>query len=158
MSSKDKIELEVMGSLSEDCKSIEITHYQYLQRIIRKLVGEPLVVKFKKFYPKRSDRQNRYLHGVVIPCIAAWYRENTGNKIDREDVKDWVYRELLGATAKPYIIGGVEYFRYQYKRFSQMTTIEFGEAVELIRDKMAEYDCHIPEPTRNNFIEDFTDE
>lgn len=158
MSAKNDIELEVMGSLTEDCKFIEITHSQLIKRVIRKLVGEPLVVKFKKFYPKRSDRQNRYLYGVVIPCIAAWYRENTGVKIDKEDVKDWVYRELLGATSRPYVIGGVEYHRYQFKRFSQMTTMEFTEAVETIRDKMAEFDCHIPAPTRNNFITDFTDE
>lgn len=151
-------EFEVVGTLTDDCRYIEIANYLPLKRIIRGLIGEQLIVKFRKFYDKRSDRQNRYFHGVVIPCIRAWYKETTGNSLTINQAKDFVYRELLGAEPIPYTIFGKEYFSFEFKRMSSMNTKEFTDAVELIRDKMAEVGCLIPEPKRNNLMTDYVDE
>lgn len=158
MSGITEREFEVIGTLTDDCRYIEISNYLPLKRIIRNLRGEELVVKFRKFFDKRSDRQNRYFHGVVIVCIRSWYKETTGKTLTVNQTKDFVYRELLGAEPIPYTVFGKEYYSFEFKRMSSMTTKEFTDAVELIRDKMAEVGCLIPEPKRNNFITDFTDE
>ena len=151
-------EFEVVGALTDDCRYIEIANYLPLKRIIRNLRGEQLEVKFRKLRNKRTDRQNRYLHGVVIVCIRSWYKDTTGNSLTINQAKDFIYRELLGAEPISYNIFGKEYYSFEYKRMSSMNTKEFTDAVELIRDKMAEVGCLIPEPKRNNFITDYADE
>ena len=57
-------EFEVVGTLTDDCRYIEIANYLPLKRIIRGLIGEQLEIKFRKLRNNRSDRQNRYIGGV----------------------------------------------------------------------------------------------
>lgn len=151
-------EFEVIGTLTDDCRYIEISNYQPLKRIIRNLKGEQLLVKFKKFFETRSDKQNRYIWGVVVPTVMAWMRETTGEKPVKDDVYVWLRKSLLGHTLVVSEILGEEVVRLGGKRFSKMTTKEFAEAIEIIIDTMAQRGCIIPLPRRNNLLTDFIDE
>ncbi len=156
MSKKD-YEYELTGELGEDML-ISLTSASSLKRILGHFIGERLLIKISVFRPKRSDRQNRYLHGVIVPCVRAWLKESQGRIISHDQCYCWINQEVL--NNKPVIIEvmGVEVITLEGKRFSQMTTVEFGLAVDEIIEYFDPKGCLIPLPKKDNLISDFADD
>lgn len=157
MASIDK-EFEIVGTLSEDCTTIEITHHKMLRRLISGLRGEKLRVRFSKLRLKRSDAQNRYIHGVVVPHVRIFFLDTEGIQYTHDEAYVWLRTGLLGQKPEIKEVGGVQVIVMTGKRFSKMTTKEFEEAMEIIRQEMAVRGCVIPEPRQHNFLEEFLDE
>lgn len=155
MSSTTEKEWDVTGELTDDCQFIRITHYEMLRRLLGNLKGETLRVRFSKLRMKRSDAQNRYMWGVVVPCIRAWFQETEGIKYTPDEAYTWLRVGLLGQKPEIKVVGGVEVIVMAGKRFSEMNTKEFTDAVEEILQKMALKGCAIPEPRQYNFITEF---
>lgn len=147
--------INLTGELTEDCTHLRLDHSSALWRILQSLKGQKLEIMFWVFRYKRSDAQNRYIHGVIVPTVRAWYKETNGEVKSHDEVYTWLRIGLLGQAP---VIGefmGVEIITMSGKRFSKMTTKEFAEATDTILKLMAEKGCIIQEPKQNNFLSDF---
>jgi len=136
--------LKVFGNIT----SIGITPDYRIDRLMFPFNREILQVTIGKIERKRSDKQNRYLHGVVYPIIIEWAAETTGIHYTIEEVKEFVYRYVLNERLIEKQVFGKSIVipEKPIKRFSEMTTKEFEENVAFIRNYFAEKDCYIPEP------------
>lgn len=148
---------EVRGMFTEDTQYIHIDAFKVFQRTFKNWVGKELLVTVRVLRYKRSDSQNRYIWGVIVPMVRQWLYENQGEKYTREEVYTWLRIKLLGEIPKIVSIAGDEVVTMTSKRFSAMNTKEFAEAIDTIRERMLERGLDIPEPSKkgHNLIEDF---
>ena len=149
-------EFTVKGKLSPDCQSLEIENAYRISRMFRHLQDIDLEIVFKKFYKKRSNAQNRWIWG---PCVSMtlipWYKENEGVTYTKEGIYAFLRTHVVGQEVVIEHIGGVDVAVIHGKRFSQMTTVEFSDAVEKIVLYYAERGLEIPLPKDDNLITDF---
>lgn len=151
-----KQEYTVTGTLSEDCKSLEIRHYKVIKRVARSLLGQDLMITFTPLEYQRSGAQNRWYWGCACICIAGWYRETQGETITKEAVHDYVLQHVIGInTKKREILGKTTYISEKVKTTSKMSVKDFNEFKEKLQAYFAEYGCIIPDPRDNNMLEDF---
>lgn len=153
-------EYTVTGYLSPDCKSLEIDHSDSLARIFRVLKGIQLEISFKKFYRKRSLAQNRWMWGVCVPTVQQWLYETKGENHDKEAIYTFLRVRVVGDEPRIEEFMGEEVIYLTGKRFSQMNTVEFSDAVEKIVNYFANRGLEIPlpKPKTNNLITDYVDE
>lgn len=145
-------EYDITGYLTEDFRHIELDSPAMVRMVCRKLAGVQLDIRVKPLRENRSNSQNRYFHGVVLPHIQAWLHITKGEKHTPDEVYAWVKISLLGLEPKVVNILGEDVIMMKEKSFSKMSTKEFAETVDLIRDKMYQLGCNIPEPTKNNHL------
>ncbi len=150
---------EIVGELTEDSQFIQLTHYKMLKRALKRFIGQELLVTIQVLKSKRSDKQNRYFWSVIVPYVRHWLYETQGVKYKPDYVYAWLRVDLLGEEPTIMDIAGREVIVMTGKRFSQMTTAEFAEAVDTIRAKMAERGIEIPEPSldrnKHNLVHEF---
>lgn len=151
-------EYQIKGELTEDMQFIKIDGWMALRRVFRDFIGKELLIKVSVLRRQRSDRKNRYIHGVVVPCVQAWFRETSGESHTHDEVYTWLRISLLGQKLRVVELAGESVTLMDGKRFSAMNTKEFAEAVEDIVAKMDEKECHIPLPSKENLLTDFIDE
>lgn len=107
--------------------------------------GKNCIVTIERKYNQRSNNQNRFFHGVVIPIIQqglidAGWNEAKSEAWTKEFVKDRVlkkefYNEKTGEVT---IIPG---------KTSELTTVEFNDMIAEIQMWAAEYlGIEIPDP------------
>jgi len=113
------------------------------------------LVKFTVHRKIRSLAQNRYIWGVVVPTVRAWYKESQGEVKTKDQVYTWLRVGIVGH--KPVITEmlGTQVVTFEGKRFSKMNTLEFTEAIEEIIMKLAEMGCEIPKPREENLLNQF---
>jgi len=150
-------EYTVSGTLSPDGRSLEITNAPRAVRLWKHLIGVDLEITFKKFYRKRSLAQNRWIWGVCVPAVIQYLLETTGVLHSKEAVYSFLRLNVIGNEAWVETIEGQDVIYITGKRFSQMTTKEFSEAVEKIVAYYAERGTEIPLPLpkTNNLITDY---
>lgn len=148
-------EVDLIGRVSDDLSSIQIDNWRGLTRIMGAFRGKELHIKLKVFRKNRSLAQNRYIHGVVVPSIMAWYLETQGEKLTHDEVYTWLRTGLLDDKVEVREILGEQVVTIVGKRFSKMNTKEFTDAIETIIAKMAELDCYIQLPKENNMLSDY---
>ena len=151
--SKSTVEKELM---------LRLDQVTLFSRLMIKLFGYRLEIKVRPHRARRSDRQNRYMWGVVVVCIQAWNEEtgeldvpifdDEGNPVlddegyqlcrppTKEEVYTWLRIVVLGHRPQIVVIQDVEVITMTGKRFSQMTTKEFADAVDEIQKFMAQKD------------------
>lgn len=155
MAIKDKFELT--GVLSEDCTSIKLDFPKIMPRLLRKIVGKRLLVKFEILRKKRSDAQNRYLHGVICVKVMYWHKHTQGEEITMDECKAYIYSKVLGYQMKFKEVLGEEVIVMEGKRMSKMNTVEFNDAKEKIQVYFGPLGCPIPDPREENFITNYID-
>lgn len=149
------MEYDVTGELSEDGQFIQLHHFKLLKSVLRIFKGQKLDVRIRIYKERRSESQNRYMWGVVVPTIQRWLKETKGERHSKDEVYSWIKIQLLGVVPEVHNILGQEVIVMKELSFSKMTTAEFAHYTNLIIDKMAERDCHIPTPRGNNDLADF---
>ena len=137
---------------------IKIDGWQALRKIFKDFVGKELLIKISVLRRRRSDRQNRYIHEVIVPCVMAWFKEVEGISYTHDEVYTWLRVSLLGQKLKVVDIAGEEIMVMEGKRFSAMNTKEFTDAVDEIITKMDEKGCLIPLPRQENLLTDFIED
>ena len=154
--------INFLGKLSDDCKSIVVSDEHANTRILQRYKNIPLEIEIKQFRKSRSSAQNRYFHGVVCPVIIAFEKnrgadwiKNLTNREALDAIKAYIYQNVLHQRINLIEINGREVFIQEGKKLSDMNTEEFCSAVDTIRDFYADFGCHIPEPTKNSFITDY---
>lgn len=130
-------------------------HWRLVNRVLMPWLGKELEVLIKIFRHNRSNSQNKYMWGVIIPTIQAWQLQTSGKYDIKDGVYAWLRTSIIGDEIKTEMIMGREVIYMTGKRFSKMNTKEFSESVEKIIDHFAEKGCHIPLPKGNNNITDF---
>jgi len=150
-------EFTVTGYLSEDYNYLLIDNPSIIKRACKFLKGEKLEITFKKFYKKRTAAQNRWLWGICIEDIRRWLYETTGERHSKQAIYTFLMTKVLGYDIQSEIIDGKEILFLEGKRFSEMTTLEFSDAVEKIYNYYAERGLQIrmPRPNTNNLITDY---
>ena len=122
----------------------------YRQRFLQSLSGWAdcrVVVIVKKIYKKRSNEQNAYLHGVVIPEVrngliyAGWNSAEIGTDTD---VKNFLKSRFARKQVVNPDTGEVLEF---IQPTSEMSTAEMTEFIEQVRQFASEYlGVDIPSP------------
>ena len=89
---------------------------------------------------KRSDQQNAYLWGV---CYATLLKADALHGWDADDLHEYFLGEHFGWER----LEGMGRVRLQpIRRSSKLTVTEFGDFVDFIHRKAAEFGVYIPEP------------
>lgn len=145
----------VAGELSSDGSTIKIENHKSILIYLQSMIGKRLSVNVELNYKERSPKQNRYLHGVILPCIINFIKETSGETYSKESVKAFIYTKILGYELVSEEFLGETVYRLKGKHFSDMNTKEFGVAVELLRGHFAPQGLEIPEPTGDNFLADY---
>ena len=106
--------------------------------------GEKVRVDIKKWYKKRSGKQNSYLWAVVYPTIIHYILEKTGQKFTKEELHDRYKKKFLGYEVCELIPDLVK-----VKSSTELNTKEFSdELVELICIEWADLGLYIPPPKK----------
>ncbi len=97
---------------------------------IRTFDDQKVRVKVEKLYKKRSNDQNSYYWGVLIPLFAQGWKDTTGETIDSEQAHEILkqecnYTELVNSTTG-------EILKYG-KTTTKLTTVEFEDYQERCR-------------------------
>ena len=141
-------------TLREDLTGVDFNHTS-IKRVVEPLLEKDLIMTLEVFKNKRSDNQNRYLHGVVLPTIRTHFKETQGTTMSNESIKSYIYLSVLGNEVKFETILGKEVMILDYKHFSDMKTDEFNEAVKKVQSHFAEKGCDIKDPTPRNIIDEY---
>ena len=152
------IDYTFTGKLSNDCRSLEIDYASSIARILYPIKDVQLEIRITKFQRKRSDAQNRYCWGVLIPTVQAWQKENTGTYDSKDAIYTFFRHTIIGDEIKLVRLFGTDQLVMEGKRFSQCTVEEFAERVDKIIAYFASLGCVIPAPVpkSNNYLTDFT--
>jgi len=150
-------EFTVVGELSPDGQSLVIANSRLAKRLWKNLMGVQLEITFKKFYRKRSLAQNRWIWGVCVLQIRQWLMDTKGEEHSKEAIYAFLRTVVIGDTMWVETIEGQDIIYLSGKRFSQMNTKEFSDAVEKIVVYYAERGLEImlPKPKTNNLITDY---
>lgn len=98
----------------------------------------PQRAEHEDWKPRRSDAQNRYLHGVVYPAFLTALEGWT-----RDDVHEFLLGEHFGWER----LEGFGRPRVKpLKRSSRLSKTEFSEYVAFCQQKAAEHGIFIPDP------------
>ena len=116
-------------------KPVALTAFRQAMQRFRE--GAHVSIKVEVERSKRSNQQNRYWHGVVIPLFA----EHCG--YDVCDMKDALALELLPQEIVDLKTGEV---RIVPGHTSMLSTAEFNELIERAQRLGAEMRIYIPDP------------
>lgn len=146
---------EIEAELTPD-GLIKPLHYEVYKRLFKQHFSEKsLLVTVQILRKKRSDRQNRYYYGIVIPTIQAFHLESNGEHIERDEVHAFNLTRVLGVVPEFRNVFGEEVMIFKQKKSSEMNTKEFGQFVDTLIAYWAEKGCIIPEPKNENLLTDF---
>jgi len=136
---------------------IKLTHWRVLKRILFGWMDKELEVNLQVLRYQRSAAQNRYMWGVIVPTVMAFIKETTGEKKTKDEVYAYLNTHILGYELRTLEIMGKEVFVMEGKRFSQMNTKDFAEAVDKIITHFDALGCFIqlPQDKKNNLLTDF---
>jgi hypothetical protein len=99
--------------------------------LVKKLEGQQVELQLRKRRMVRTNQQNRYLHGVVIPILA----EHLGyDHIEMKDALKWRFLQTH-QDKLPTV-----------RSTAELSTAEMTEFIEQIRRLAAELGCDIPSP------------
>lgn len=148
------VELEVAVKIREGHAYLEITGGDILLPVLKSMSGVKFLASLFRTYRRRTDKQNRYIWGIVVPCVKAWIKDTQGEDKSCEEVY-YFLRSIVGDTLQLSNIGGYTVPTLSGKRFSKMTTIEFTDAIEKIYTHFAGKGLAIPPPTGECLLSDY---
>ena len=150
-------EFTLLGTMDEKY-NISFTDSHRLGRILNRFVGidKPLEITVSIHRRQRSLAQNRWIWGVCVPTVKGWLLDTKGEKYTADEVYYYI-NSILGRKPVFTEIAGEEVIIMEGKRFSQMNTAEFADAVEEIVRYFDERDLEIllPKPKTNNLVSDY---
>lgn len=148
------LELETTVVCANGRAYLEITGGDILLPVLKNMEGSKFLASLFKTYRKRTDRQNRYIWGVMVPCVRNWIKETEGEVKTDEEVY-YFLRSLVGDKLQISNIGGFTVPTLSGKRFSQMSTAEFSSAIEKIYRHFSQQGLTIPPPTGECLLSDY---
>lgn len=144
---------EISGILSKDCSTIILDNPSVMSRTLFNWALKPLHVVITRFDESRTLQQNKYFHAVICGIVGDFLQETQGKKFTTDQIKLFIYIEVLGAEFTSIEINGKEYYELTIKRSHQWGKKEFSEKKEAIQKFFAELDWEIPDPNPNYYPE-----
>lgn len=114
-----------------------------LQQFIRGLPARPHVVEIKRFHPSRTNAQNQYYWGVVVPVVMMFLAECWGEDVEKEDAHEEVRRLFLTASHTDRRTGEVITIP---RSTTTLSTREFAGYLDSIIKLVAEHGYEVPVP------------
>lgn len=148
----------MLGSMTPDF-GLEIMDAKLMSRVLKQFqeTEKPLEITISIFHRQRSLAQNRWMWGVCVPVVKGWLKETQGENYTKDEVYYYLNGTVLRQKPEIKEILGEEVIVLTGKRFSQMTTTEFSDAVDEIVAYFAERGLEIPMPVpgSNNLLSDY---
>jgi hypothetical protein len=112
--------------------------------VLRKLEGD-YRIELTKYVPRRSDRQNSWYWGIVMPLAAIALEDTQGGTWDSEDAHEFFKGRYLATPIIDRQTG--ELLSTRVRSSAVLTVKEFTHYVEQIRQWLAEYcGIQVPDP------------
>jgi hypothetical protein len=114
---------------------------------INSFEGKVILITIEKRKNKRTNLQNAYFHGIVLPLVF-FALKDIGYAMPLEDVKDLLKLKFLKVPL--FINENTGEITEKIKKTSELTTNEFMEFIENIQRWGAEtFNIDIPSPNEN---------
>lgn len=111
-------------------------------------LGEgPFLVIVKRNYGKRSNEQNKYYWGVVIPAFMVAASDSTG--------EEWAPSQVHETLKAAFLFEEIAHFETgqiirKVKSTSDLSTVEFNEYIDKCRNFVFEwFGAYVPEPNED---------
>lgn len=134
-------------SISFDFKSanasIPMPVMQQVMRGLRVMDGKNVRITLEEVKRRRSDKQNRYYWGVIIPMVTEMFLD-TGNTLDGEQVHEFL-KEHVGAL-KDVVSDPHGVIHSVVRSSTKLTTAEWEDYMERVRAWAADFGLIIPLP------------
>ena len=116
-----------------------------ISRLLKSLSGKRVVIKIALWRNTRSNKQNKFYYGVVIPLVKAMF-VGAGNVVSEEDVHEFL-KNRVGKLSKLVTDPNGEVHSIP-RSSADLDTIEFETWMTQIRAWGADYGLEIPMPTQ----------
>lgn len=146
--------MDFIGNLNENL-DIVLRDKIRVKKLLSKISDKDLSINISIYKKNRSNRQNRYLWGVIVPIVKNFILETDGKVLSKDETYYYIHSEVLGNRPSIVNIMGKDVICMGGKRFSEMNTSEFNESVEMIIQYFSILDCEIPYPNEENFFNNF---
>ncbi len=121
-----------------------------LRVLLRAFAGKDVSLTAKRYAKQRSNPQNRYYYGVVLPIVVTFFK-SYGNDVSPEEVHEYLKREVGGLVKDIVLPDGSEY------RVTQSSTeadkLAWEDWMTAIRTWASKYQVFIPLP--NEVIDNY---
>lgn len=146
-----------INALEQGEPFLKLKHWRVLRRVLFGWMDKELETELKPMRYKRSLAQNRYMWGVIVPTVQAFIKETSGEVKSKDAVYAFINTCVLGYEVEVQTIFGREVLIMKGKRFSEMNTKEFADAVDKIIAHFDALGCYIqlPREKTNNTLTDF---
>ena len=114
-----------------------------LSALLARMEGKPVVVTVKEVKRRRSNDQNGYYWGVVVPAVTAMFRD-AGNYVDENDTHEFL-KLRVGKISRVIVTPDGEVHK-SLGSTAKLSVSEFADYVARVRAWAAEHGCDIPEP------------
>lgn len=114
--------------------------------VVRRMDGKRIALTIKDARRKRSNPQNRYYWGVVIPHVEAMFHE-AGNDVDAETVHAFLKEHVGSLVDTMFLPDGKR--RTVTRSTTNLTTLEFEAYMEKVRSWAASFGYEIPLPNED---------
>lgn len=146
------IPLTYYGSVKDG--KILLPRKKFQEEVTRQFEGKRIEVTVQKKKRKRSNEQNKYYRGVVIPILAYTFKEwNKDIEITNEIVHNWAKDRFLPMVTdwEDLIIKTPEGEKEMTKTTTRLSTVQFMDYIALIQQWAAEFGIYIPDPNEFEF-------
>lgn len=117
---------------------------------IEMMDGKEIDIVMKKAKSKRSDRQNRYYFGCVVPIICQALKD-LGHDLNKVECHEWLKMKFNYTSIAD---GQGNHISDIPKSTTRLTKTEFGEFIERVAQFAATHlNVAIPEPNEQTFLE-----
>lgn len=138
------MKLELFADVTEQ-GSLTNSKQSELNRFVESFAGKRIKISVERKYNQRSNNQNRFFHGVVIPIIQQGLIEAGWNEAKSfEWTKDFIKMNCL---VKEYVNENTGEVKKSIGKTSELSTSEFMNLISEIQQWASEYlNVYIPEP------------
>ena len=133
------------GKVNED-GTVKLYDPNFNRSFLQKYIDKDVEIEVRLESKKRSDRQNRFYWGVVIPTIIKWQQEQEGIEYTKDEIHHFILKNIVKPTVEVHPVMGEQVIVYKTKTTSQMNTKEFNQFKEELQLYFAERGIDIPDP------------
>lgn len=123
---------------------------QQMQRILRTMQGKNVRLSVQEIKRRRSDKQNRYYWGCVLPIVHEMFLD-AGNVMDADEVHVFL-KQHIGKLTKT-VSDPKGRMGKVVRSSTELTTEEWERFMEAVRAWAAEFSVSIPLPNEAEFWE-----
>jgi len=140
--------LTYTGTVTPD--GLHLHNRKRFDKEVQEFAGKEVVVRIEKKRSKRSENQNRYYWGAVIPIVTEGLK-GVGYRVTEADTHTYLKSRFLIVTLVSELTGEI---LPTTGSTAQLTTTEFMEYIQEIQQWAAEFlNVYIPDPNEQTELE-----